>query len=131
MVATRGAAAVRRELLVGFDPVPLLASLLEQRLPGLAHVCADYTGGVPLLALKWRPAARRPGLVRPEAAPALRPVASVSEEDSALAGGRRGRSGAAEGGCDSGPLLVELDVAAALADIGMLGAGLVDVVQPL
>eukprot|EP00887_Chlorella_sp_A99_P002636 scaffold6.g2636.t1 len=57
ILAARGARAVRRELLVGFDPLPIYVAALERRFSDLAVFCADFVGGG-LVGVKWRPAAR-------------------------------------------------------------------------
>ena len=129
MLASRGQAAVRRELLVGFDPVPLFASLLESRLAHVAHVCADYTGGVPLMALKWRAPAFKPGPLRPEQAHTQRPLGSAEgAADAEVATGKHGKRSALDA---VRPLLLVPDVPAILEDIATLGAGLVESVQLL
>lgn len=108
VLATRGATAVRKELLVGFDPVPLYVSLLEERFGGVAVVCADYIGGS-AVGLKMRGPAMQPGPLRPEGAHAAQPL-------------RKGRD-------ISGGLVVGPDLAAVAADALALGAGLVEKVQ--
>jgi U3 small nucleolar RNA-associated protein 22 len=100
----RGSAAVRKELLVGFDPVPLYIDLLEQRLGSVAVFCADYVGGA-VVGVKWRRAAFAPAPLRPETAHAMAPAA-------------RGP-----------PLEGAPDVEAILADAAALGAGLVESVE--
>lgn len=106
VLATRGATAVQKELLVGFDPVPLYVSLLEERFGGVAVVCADYVGGS-AVGLKMRGPAMQPGPLRPEGAHASQPL----------------KLNGVEG------LVVGPDLAAVAADALALGAGLVEKVQ--
>ena len=105
VLVSRGAFAVRRELLVGFDPLPLYVSLLEERFGGVAVICADYVGGS-AVGLKLRGPALQNGPLRPEAAHATQPV------------------GVGEDGLILGP-----DFVAIAADAMALGAGLVEKVQ--
>lgn len=46
-------AAVKKELLPGFDPVRVYVSLLERRLSACAVVLADLSGGASLIGIKW------------------------------------------------------------------------------
>lgn len=143
MLASRGAGAVRRELLVGFDPVPTFLALLERRFGELAVFCADYTGGT-VAAIKWRPAAFLQAPLRPALAhalcaltPAAAPEAPAGEEEEAGGGsqrrkGKRQSSGAAK--APSAPRSAAAtvpDVAGILADVLHLGAGLVDSLEVL
>lgn len=59
MVRGRGAAKVRRELLVGFDPVAHYGALLQARFGEVAALFWDGWGGR-AIAIKWRPEALRP-----------------------------------------------------------------------
>ena len=45
MVRERGAKRLRRELLIGFDPVPLFVALLESHFGHLAALFYDGCGG--------------------------------------------------------------------------------------
>ena len=109
---------MRRELLVGFDPLPLLVEALEGRWGFLAAFCADYVGGCALVGLKWRAAAFAPGPLRPERAYALRALGPASAKSS------KGSGAAAVGATVP-------DVAAVVDDILALGAGLVESVEVL
>jgi U3 small nucleolar RNA-associated protein 22 len=80
VIEARGAAAVRKELLIGFDPVRLYVSLLEDRFGAVAVPCADYVGGTSV-GLKLRGPALQPGSVRPEAAHATKPLDGVLPKD--------------------------------------------------
>jgi U3 small nucleolar RNA-associated protein 22 len=125
---------VRRELLVGFDPLPLYTAQLQQRLADLAVVCADHVGGT-LLALKWRAAALAPAPLRPhtahlscpagspEAAPAEELLAARGKAGGAAAGGAAVRQGALSAAA------VVPDVVGVLADVLQLGEGLVESIQ--
>lgn len=123
---------MRRQLLVGFDPLPLYTRLLQRRLGDLAVVCADWVGGRQV-ALKWRPPALAPAPLRPEVAhlccPAGTPEAAPAEE---LAAQRRGAAPAAgqqeqQGGEDEGlsAAAVVPDLVGVLADALQLCEGLV------
>lgn len=92
---------------MGFDPVPLYVSLLEDRFASVAVVCADYLGGY-AIGLKLRGPALTPGALRVEAAHALCPLSP---------------------GVQHGDLLVCGDVAAMAADAAALGPGLVESVE--
>lgn len=92
VVARRGAAAVRRELLVGFDPVAAFVRRLQARLDPVAVVLADLTPGAGVVGLKWR-------------APALQaaacPVAAAQEAGEAASGGRDAEARALGVLCDA------------------------------
>ncbi|KAL6767157.1 hypothetical protein ACKKBG_A38825 [Auxenochlorella protothecoides x Auxenochlorella symbiontica] len=92
VVARRGAAAVRRELLVGFDPVAAFVRRLQARLDPVAVVLADLTPGAGVVGLKWR-------------APALQaaacPVAAAQEAGEAASGGRDAEARALGALCDA------------------------------
>lgn len=132
MLAARGHHLVRRQLLVGFDPLPLYTRLLQRRLGDLAVVCTDWVGGRQV-ALKWRTPALAPAPLRPEAAhlccPTGTPEAAAAEE---LTAQRRGsaageqqqqRAGEHEG---LSAAAVVPDLVAVLADALQLCEGLVD-----
>jgi hypothetical protein len=106
VLAARGAAAVRRELLVGFAPLERYVAALEARLGGAAAFCADFLAG-DAVGVKWRAAGGAPGPLRPELAHTVAPVP--------------GRKGAV--------LAVVFDPLAALQDCVALGAGLVEAVE--
>jgi U3 small nucleolar RNA-associated protein 22 len=111
VIQVRGAAAVRKELLIEFDPVPLYVSLLEDRFGAVAVPCADYLGGTSV-GLKLRgPALQPTGNLRPEAAHATKPLDGVfpkSFDES---------------------LVVVPDLEAVAADCLVLGKGLVEKVE--
>ena len=120
---------MRRELLVGFDPLPPFAAAAQQRLGDLAVVCADFVGGG-VVALKWRPAALAPAPLRADAAHLVCPVGSPEAAAAAELAARarqqaaNGGAAAAAGGQLSAAAVVP-DVVGALADLLHLGAGLV------
>ncbi|PRW05744.1 nucleolar 6, partial [Chlorella sorokiniana] len=133
VLAARGHHLVRRQLLVGFDPLPLYTHLLQRRLGDLAVVCADWVGGRQV-ALKWRSPALAPAPLRPEAAhlccPTGTPEAAPAEE---LTAQRRGTAAVAaqqqqHGGEDEGlsAAAVVPDLVAVLADAMQLCEGLVE-----
>ena len=143
MLVARGPGAVRRELLVGFEPVPLFLALLEQRFGELAVFCADYTGGT-VAAIKWRPAAFLQAPLRPALAHALCPLtpaaaaAEAADEDEGADGGSKRKGKRQSGGAAKAPSALPRsaaatvpDVAAVLADVLHLGAGLVDSLEVL
>lgn len=105
VLQTRGVAAVRRELLVGFDPLPLFVSRLENRFRDVAVVCTDYLGGR-TVGLKLRGHLLQAGALRPECSHAVRPLNEPATE-----------------------LLVSADLAAIAADVLEIGAGIVDAVE--
>lgn len=129
---------MRRELLVGFDPLPPFTQLLQQRLGDLAVCGADFVGGG-LVALKWRRAAFAPGPLRPEAAhlvcPAGSPEAAAAEELVArwqqARKPKRAAAAAAEGGQELSAAAVVPDLVGIGADILHAGRGLVEAVQLL
>ncbi|GAX78374.1 hypothetical protein CEUSTIGMA_g5816.t1 [Chlamydomonas eustigma] len=59
----RGPNQLVPELLVGFDPVPMLVEALKERFDHLAAFCADYHGGTHV-GIKWKPAAFLPSFVQ-------------------------------------------------------------------
>ncbi|GAB4820593.1 hypothetical protein N2152v2_007639 [Parachlorella kessleri] len=151
IVQARGAQAVRRELLVGFDPLPLFLEALEQRFGFLAVFCADYVGGS-VIGVKWRASAFVPGPLKPEHAYALRALslpAGAAElqqaggaagmkapgsksRDAAPAANGAAANGSSRGAAGSHPLVVRdtsPDVAAIVDDIIAMGAGLVAAVE--
>ena len=107
VLQTRGATAVRRELLVGFDPLPLYCLQLEERFSEVAVVCADYYGGT-AVGLKLRGSVLQPGAFRPEIAHAMRPLVNGDEGEM---------------------MVVVPDLAAIAADVAAIGAGLVEKVE--
>lgn len=133
VLQARGHSAVRRELLVGFDPLPPYTAQLQRRLGDLAVACADFVGGS-VVALKWRAAALAPAPLRPEAAHLACPAGSAqaAPAEELLAAWRQG-SAAANGVRSQGKELsaaaVVPDIVGALADALALGEGLVEAVQ--
>lgn len=126
---------------MGFEPVPLLIEQLEQRFGELAVFCADYVGGADVVAVKWRKPAFARAPLKPELAYALRPAVPSADAHQAAAaaasGGKRKLSKASAGAAAAAgghPAVVgdtEPDVAAILADVLAMGAGLVDSVELL
>ncbi len=68
MVRSRGAAKVRRELLVGFDPLAQYCAALQTRFGHLAALFWDGFGGR-AVAVKWRPDALLPVRLQDRPAP--------------------------------------------------------------
>ena len=59
----RGPGQLVPELLVGFDPVPQLLDLLDERYGHLAAFCADLLGGS-AIGIKWKAAAFLPAPIK-------------------------------------------------------------------
>lgn len=129
ILQARGHHAVRRELLVGFDPLPPFTEQLARRLGDLAVCCADYIGGS-MVALKWRPAAFAPASLRPEQAHLACPAGSAEAAPAQELAARRQGSAAPNGKQQEGGGLsaaaVVPDVVGVLTDALQLGAGLVE-----
>jgi U3 small nucleolar RNA-associated protein 22 len=84
VLKSRGSSAVRKELLVAFEPVSLFVDLLEQRFADVAVVCADYVGG-DAVGLKLKGPMLRLGPVKAETAHAQKPSgAATTRGDTAL-----------------------------------------------
>ena len=98
----KGPGKLRRELLVGFDPVQLIVQQLQQRFEGAANFFADVFGGS-ILALKWHEKAFLPVPFEAAKAHMLEPCSDGSLEVSQCV----------------------VSTAAVLSDIKFLGAGLV------
>lgn len=133
VLASRGHNAVRRELLVGFDPLPLYAARLQRRLGDLAVVCADFVGGR-VVAVKWRAASFAPAPMHPEAAHLVCPAGSAEAAPARelAARWRRGSSSQQpleeqQGALSAAAVLP--DVVGVLADALHLGEGLVESVR--
>ena len=45
MVADKGERAIRKDLLIGFDPVQTYVQILEERFGPISIICADFKGG--------------------------------------------------------------------------------------
>lgn len=140
MLFSRSHHALRRELLVGFDPLPRFTAALQARLGEAAVACADHVGGC-LVALKWRGAALAPAPLRPEAAHLVCPAGSAeaaAAKELAARGQRAGQPGPTadgeageEGRGRLSAAAVVPDVAAVLSDVLQLGRGLVEGVELL
>lgn len=75
VVKSRGGAHVRKELLIGFEPVEIYVDRLKQRFSSIGVVCADYCGGSKV-GIKLFGDIVTPGQVRPEVAHVLKPKKS-------------------------------------------------------
>ncbi|KAL4426966.1 hypothetical protein ABPG77_009527 [Micractinium sp. CCAP 211/92] len=132
VLQARGHSAVRRELLVGFDPLPPYTAQLQRRLGDLAVACADFVGGS-VVALKWRAAALAPAPLRPEAAHLACPAGSTQAAPAEELLEARRQGGAAANGTGAGGELsaavVVPDIVGALSDALALGEGLVESVR--
>jgi U3 small nucleolar RNA-associated protein 22 len=106
VLKSRGGAHVRKELLIGFEPVELYVEQLMQRFSSVGVVCADYCGGA-RVGIKLFGNILKPGPVRPEVAHVLKP------EDSRKQGSHR----------------TVMDVVSIAEDAISLGAGLVERVE--
>jgi hypothetical protein len=133
VLQARGASRVRKELLVGFAPTPLLLQLLESRFGMVGVFCADYIGGA-VIAVKLKPAVLRAGALVAEQAHVMRPAVETPPVG-AKRRGKRSAGGASKGkrradGEEAGDVLkTEFDWEAVAADILSLGAGLVERVE--
>jgi len=117
VVRSRGAKRMRRELLVGFDPVAHYAALLEASFGHLAAFFWDGCGGR-AVGVKWRPDALRPTALSPATAHAAKPAAAA--EGAGVNAGAKGKADKRQQ-----RLVVVPDPAAALAQMYHMGAGLV------
>ena len=106
----KGAAKLRRELLVGFDPVSMLHSRLQQRYHGAASFFVDVVGGH-AIGIKWSSKLLEGICFDTKKAHLLEPPGSQGVAD--------------------GVQICALSVSAVLADIKALGAGLVKHVELL
>ena len=97
----RGEKAIKKELLVAFDPVEIFCLILEDRYSSIALVCRD-TVGSQFIGLKLKPKMMAPRLFDPDA--------NCSVMSPCL---------------DRNDILVHVDLAALAQDILEIGAGLV------
>jgi Nrap protein domain 6 len=116
---------LRRELLVGFDPVPLLVAELEARFDHLAVFFADYVGG-DFVGVKWRPAALAPGPLRVAHADTVMPATAEPNGNGFLATPGVGKRRAGADAASSDVFDVVPDLPAVLVQMKLLGVGLVD-----
>lgn len=72
VLKSRGGAHVRKELLIGFEPLEMYVEQLMQRFGSVGVVCADYCGGS-RVGIKLFGNILKPGPVRPEVAHVLKP----------------------------------------------------------
>lgn len=135
ILEARGPKAVRKELLVGFDPLPIYVALLEQRFSDLAVFCADFVGG-DLVGVKWRPAAVAQ-LPRQQRRQQQQPVAEEQQAGKSRKGSKK-QGGAGLGNGTANGMSTAHDQPAddaahplvgVLADMVHLGAGLVEWVE--
>lgn len=106
----KGAAKLRRELLLGFDPVKLLHDRLQQRYHGAASFFVDVVGGH-VIGMKWSSKLSEGVPFDTKKAHLLEPPGSQ--------------------GVAGGVQICALSVSAMIADIKALGAGLVKHVELL
>jgi U3 small nucleolar RNA-associated protein 22 len=104
-----------QELLVGFDPVKLYVQALTERYGHLAIFCCDSTAGLPVVAIKWRPDAFLPQLLRPALAQGSLQLSLTTLD--AVRGGV-GKPGARTG-------LIVPNMPQVLHEIQLMGLGLV------
>jgi len=109
-VQKKGPGKLRKELLVGFDPVSLFLHQLQERFQGYASFCVDGIGGY-VIGIKWSAKAQ-------EVAPFDVKKAHMLERAEA----EEHRPAPHVQGCT-------LSVSAVLTDIKALGAGLVHHVE--
>jgi len=97
----RGEKAIKKELLIGFDPVEIFCIVLEERYSSIAVVCRD-TVGSQFIGLKLKPKIMEPRSFDPDAnCSVMSPCLDLNDK------------------------MVHLDLAALAQDILELGAGLV------
>ena len=106
LLQKKGPGKLRKELLIGFDPVSLFLHQLQERFQGYASFCVDGIGGH-VIGIKWSAKAR-------EAAPFNVKTAHMLEPAEAENHGSAPQVQACT-----------LSVSAVLTDIKALGAGLV------
>ena len=130
VVRAQPAARLSAELLVGFDPVPLLVARLSAALGHYACFSADSRGGTPCVGVRWRREAFAARPLRAGGALAHCCVPVPPSEGGAKAAGKskkRRRQAAAEGeGEEEEELVVVPDVAQVLREAQEIGAGIVD-----
>ncbi len=122
-MATRPPEKLRQELLIGFDPLDPFLAALEERFGHLATFCADPLGGTPVIGVKWRPEAFMAQKLRVAAAHATMELSMTCGGGASGSGFRAEGSLSPDGGVAG---LVVPHVAQVVAEIGQLGAGLVD-----
>lgn len=105
LLIRKGTSKLRHELLVGFDPVSMLVTQLQQRFQGAAQFFIDTLGGR-VLALKWSEKAFTPVPFDATKAYMLEPVIEGQ-------------------GATVGVQQCVLSISAVLSDVRALGAGLV------
>ena len=106
LLQKKGPGKLRKELLIGFDPVSFFLHQLQERFQGYASFCVDGIGGH-VIGIKWSAKAR-------EAAPFNVKTAHMLEPAEAESHGSAPQVQACT-----------LSVSAVLTDIKALGAGLV------
>lgn len=84
VVSSRSPAKLKRELLVGFDPVSIFVSLLERRFGHLATFFWDGYGGR-VIAIKWHRSALQPALFNPTEAHCVKPAPRPRDSDAVRA----------------------------------------------
>lgn len=110
MLQKKGAAKLRKELLVGFDPVSMLVDQLQQRFHGAASFFVDVMGGH-AIGIKWSSKAFEATMFDVKMSHCLEPVdGRVFAHDLQMC---------------------TLSVSAMLADVKTLGAGLIQQVSLL
>lgn len=122
VVRERGAKRLRRELLVGFDPVPLYVALLEEHFGHLAAFFYDGCGGR-AVGIRWHTATSLPTTFSPATAHTAKPADSSNVEAPALL--QPGATSRKQQTAGRKRLAVVADLPAALAQMHALGAGLV------
>jgi hypothetical protein len=127
VLQSKPADKLRAELLVGFDPVSHYLSLLRQRYGHLAELCADSSSGLPVIGLKWRPAAFLPGPLQPHLAHGQVQIAATADvaAATAAAAGKSGKGGGGTGKSGGSRGLVVPNLPQVLSEVAQLGLGLV------
>jgi len=146
VVNKRGASAVRKELLIGFQPLNIYMDQLEERFGSVAVFCgADCSGGGggDVVGVKWKSSSSRYNnnnndnnnngeemhhhqqyhAFQPEMAHLVKPV-SFNNDDHG--GGGKGDGGKKKKKSGGGVNMVVVDVDGIIGEMGEMGAGMVE-----
>lgn len=129
IVASQGLAKLQQELLIGFDPVALFTTKLEERFGHLAVFCSDGLGGR-AVGVKWRPDAFLPqplASLRLATCHTAMPCATTAAAAGAVtaAKGSSGKKGSSGSSSSLSAVSVVPNVAHVVEEMAELGQGLV------
>ncbi|KAG2496823.1 hypothetical protein HYH03_005229 [Edaphochlamys debaryana] len=128
VVASRGPAALQKELLIGFDPVARLLRELFAAYGHMATFCVDALGGR-AVGVRWAPEAFFPQPLRLNAAHTALPLTLTAPQPAQGQGAEAEGAGKKAGA--GGAALTVPNVFAVFGEVRALGVGLVeDVVMP-